>query len=402
MDASERRKRAAQEAAEWWVRLQGEVPRAEREQYVDWLRESALHVAEMLRVAQVHGALAQFERWSKLPPEGGGTDTTSTDSGTVVSLPSGDASPSSAATNSLPKPPNQTPRRSMLVWATAASILIAAGIGAYLLLATRGQVIETQRGERREVALADGSAVQVDPETRIRIDYQADSRRVYLERGRALFHVAKNPHWPFLVQAYDTTVRAVGTAFAVEQALDAVVVTVAEGKVAVIPAHPRSVDRPGESGETARTVTPETAVDVVTVHAAANSAGKATGGGDLSTAATPSGVARDEIFLTANEQVTVAGSGTAEPIREVDSRRELAWAEGRLIFERQLVEYAVQEFNRYNRIQITVNDAALAHRPISGVFSASDPESFVAFIQTVAPVRVTRDAAADISINAAK
>jgi ferric-dicitrate binding protein FerR (iron transport regulator) len=35
---------------------------------------------------------------------------------------------------------------------------------------------------------------------------------------------------------------------------------------------------------------------------------------------------------------------------------------------------------------------------VSGVFDASDPESFVAFIQTVAPVRVTRNDSADVSI----
>ncbi|MDB6156511.1 MAG: hypothetical protein JWO04_217, partial [Gammaproteobacteria bacterium] len=63
MDASDRRKRVAAEAAEWWVVLEGEVSRTQREQYVDWLRESAMHVAEMLRIAQVHGALEQFEQW---------------------------------------------------------------------------------------------------------------------------------------------------------------------------------------------------------------------------------------------------------------------------------------------------------------------------------------------------
>jgi len=109
-----------------------------------------------------------------------------------------------------------------------------------------------------------------------------------------------------------------------------------------------------------------------------------------------------EIFLVANEQVTVAASGSAEPVRTVDSGRALAWAEGRLIFENEPVERAVAQFNRYNRIQLTVNDAALERRPISGVFSAADPESFVAFIQSVAAVRVMRSQKDDITIEAAK
>src|ERR1700730_1415259 len=75
MDASDRRKRASEEAAAWWVRLQTEgLPRAEREEFVDWLRESAVHVAEMLRVAKVHGALEQFQRWANISTDGSDAD----------------------------------------------------------------------------------------------------------------------------------------------------------------------------------------------------------------------------------------------------------------------------------------------------------------------------------------
>lgn len=64
MDASDRRRRASREAATWFVRLQtGELERADREEFVDWLRESAVHVAEMLRVARVHDRLEEFQGW---------------------------------------------------------------------------------------------------------------------------------------------------------------------------------------------------------------------------------------------------------------------------------------------------------------------------------------------------
>src|SRR3954471_20739492 len=70
MDANSRRARAGAEAAEWWVRIEsGELSRADREQFVDWLRESALHVAEMLRMAEVHGALERFHDWIRIPTE---------------------------------------------------------------------------------------------------------------------------------------------------------------------------------------------------------------------------------------------------------------------------------------------------------------------------------------------
>ena len=90
MDATDRRKRVAEEAAQWWVLLQGEVPRIERERYVDWLRETPLHVAEMLHVAQVHGALEQFERWAAIPTDGSGDDEEN-----IVLLPSAGHRPAS-------------------------------------------------------------------------------------------------------------------------------------------------------------------------------------------------------------------------------------------------------------------------------------------------------------------
>ncbi len=61
MDVNERREWARAEAAEWWERLEaGEMSRDRREEFVDWLRESAVHVAEMLRMAQIRAVLDEF------------------------------------------------------------------------------------------------------------------------------------------------------------------------------------------------------------------------------------------------------------------------------------------------------------------------------------------------------
>jgi len=71
MGANERRKRTSREAAYWWVCLSAEeMSRSEREQFVDWLRESTLHVAEMLRMSVVHGALQGFSSWQDVSLEG--------------------------------------------------------------------------------------------------------------------------------------------------------------------------------------------------------------------------------------------------------------------------------------------------------------------------------------------
>jgi transmembrane sensor len=246
----------------------------------------------------------------------------------------------------------------------------------------RGQVIETERGERREVVLSDGSVLQVDPETRLRVKYADAVRQVFLERGRALFHVAKNAHRPFLVQADGTTVRAVGTAFGVEQQTHGIVVTVAEGKVAVF-------GPPQPLGDGARTEV----------------SGLSKSGGlphQHSVLSTQSSALSPTLFLTADQQVTVPSRGVAEPVRAVDSHRALAWAEGRLIFQNDELGKVIAEFNRYNRVQLTVADDALAAKPVSGVFNASDPEAFIAFLQSVTVVEIVRDGDRSITIGTAR
>jgi len=390
VDANERRRRASLEAAEWWVRLQEpDVARADREEFIDWLRESALHVAEMLRIAQVHGALEHFQKWTCLSTEG------SDEPENVVALPQsilkeergGEPLRTSPAAEERGAPGETTlkrrPRRGRF-FALAASVAFLALWGAWSFWGLRSQTIETERGERREVALTDGSVLEVDPETRLRIRFDEHARRVALERGRALFRVAKDPDRPFLVQADGTTVRAVGTAFAVDRQKKGVVVTVAEGKVAVFATQPED---PQESRQTANS---------------REGTDTAEGEGTVTSPSTPAGPSRArnraQLFLTAGQQVRMESSGSAEPVRKVDSDRELAWAKGRLVFDNETLAAAIEEFNRYNRVQLHVVDEALAKRLVSAVFDASDPESFIAFIQTVAPVRITRSDPMNITI----
>jgi transmembrane sensor len=407
VDANERRRRASLEAAEWYVRLQEPaVSRTEREEFIDWLRESALHVAELLRIAQVHGALERFRQWTRLSTEG------SEEPENVVTLSQSRSSEESDSRSPLPSSaaeergaPGETTRRRRprrgLSFAVAASVVLLTLLGAWIFWAPRGQTIETERGERREVALADGSVLEVDPETRLRINFDEQTRRVTLERGRALFRVAKNPDRPFLVQADGTTVRAVGTAFGVDRQKEGVVVTVAEGRVAVLATAASSlpaivtnsspgVEHARGSADVRGPISGQASSKARAP--AANREGGDNGGSLASEPPAP------EIFLTAGQQVTVESSGSAEPVRKVDSDRELAWAKGRLVFDNETLAAAIEEFNRYNRVQLHVIDEALAKRLVSAVFDASDPESFIAFIQTVTPVRVTRSDPMNITI----
>ena len=359
MDTNSRRARAGAEAAEWWVRIEsGELSREEREQFVDWLRESALHVAEMLRMAEVHGALERFHDWMRIP-----TDDGQASSNVVPFTPPAETSERVAQAGTATAS-GRARRRWIAGVALAATVAV---LGVFLTLFFSAQVIETGRAERRSVTLADGSVLQIDPESRLRIRLEKHERNVSLERGRALFRVAQDRERPFSVRADATLVRAVGTQFGVEQGREGIVVTVAEGKVAVLP---RDV------------------ATLTNMSSGPPPAGRSGSGVPASSA---------EVLLSAGQQVIVPRRGPAAAVRAVDTDRELAWVAGRLVFDNESVADVIDEFNRYNVVQLHVASHELAQRAVSGVFDASEPESFIGFMQSVAPVNVRR-AGQDITI----
>jgi ferric-dicitrate binding protein FerR (iron transport regulator) len=153
----------------------------------------------------------------------------------------------------------------------------------------------------------------------------------------------------------------------VEQRPQGLVVTVSEGKVAVLPNRRLELDDRD-----------------LALPLPVNSDAAASGESHAASTEPAS------LILTAGQQVAVPRAGRMGAVRKVDSERELAWAAGRLDFRDEQVGAVIERFNLYNRVQLVVADEKLAHRTVSGVFDASDPESFIAFLATVTPMRVLR------------
>ena len=64
--AQARRERAAAEAVEWLQRLDsGGMSAGERADFVEWLRESPIHVAETLRMGRLSAELRGFTAWAR-------------------------------------------------------------------------------------------------------------------------------------------------------------------------------------------------------------------------------------------------------------------------------------------------------------------------------------------------
>ncbi|MBK7249507.1 MAG: FecR/PupR family sigma factor regulator [Gammaproteobacteria bacterium] len=68
--AGERRRLVTEEAATWLLALRrGRLSLTERRELVDWLRESPVHIAEMLCVSQMDRDLENFRGWAGMPAD---------------------------------------------------------------------------------------------------------------------------------------------------------------------------------------------------------------------------------------------------------------------------------------------------------------------------------------------
>jgi transmembrane sensor len=123
-------------------------------------------------------------------------------------------------------------RRGLL--AVAASALIAVAMTPVFWKNTDFETIQTRPGETREIALADGSRIMLNGDTRIALDRDGD-RFARLEAGEALFTIRHDAARPFIVETGDVTLKDIGTVFNVRQSGGALDVAVSEGAVAYNP-----------------------------------------------------------------------------------------------------------------------------------------------------------------------
>jgi len=344
------------EAARWVVRLAADdVSAGERTAFQAWLAEDPTH-RDGYRAAQ--GA------WSALDLAGGAVDAGR------VAVPAALEHDLAAAERliaaRLPGPRRALRRR--LAWGAAAGL--AAGILvtlAVLQLIPNATVppvdaAESHRtgvGERRVVALADGSTVTLNAESELLTRLGAGRRSLTLLYGEAFFEVAKDPDRPFVVSVGDGTVTAVGTAFNVYHRGDATRVTVLEGEVEVsrLPPATRPVQAP--PGPLAPLRLAE----------------------------------RQAVALSA----PVLEPATLEPAA---TAAETSWRSGRLVFDAATLAEMVVAIDPYVAASIEIADERIAGLVGGGVVRVDDAESILKAIEVAWPVRVTRAAPDRIVLSA--
>lgn len=227
---------------------------------------------------------------------------------------------------------------------TAAVVTAVAGLTfAYFQMPVRSHVYSTPVGGREVITLSDGSQIELNTNTALRIADESQTRRVWLDKGEAYFQVVHNAKRPLVVDTGNYRVVDLGTKFSVRNLGPKIEVSLVEGRA--------RLETSGNSAHRRRV--------------------------ELSPG---------DIAVATAQSMSVVKTSTEE-IADT-----LVWRRGYLKFHNTSLAEAVADFNRYNEDKLIVAGAEVGRLRINGTFPVRDVPVFARVTQDVFGLRVSVDA----------
>ncbi|VVQ18929.1 Protein FecR [Pseudomonas fluorescens] len=298
------------DAARWFVRLQEPAIDADEQQRFDaWLNQHPQHRDEFQLLQGL---------WS-----------------------AADLLPAPRLKALVETPPTRRQRRPMLRYAVAASVLaVALGLGLFSGLNHPGGYraeFATALGERKHVALPDGSVIDLNSRSRLLVRYEKDRRVIELSEGEAMFSVAHDTSRPFVVETGNGKVTVTGTRFDVRRDIAQTRVAVEQGTVKV-------------QGRDA---------------------------------------ADDQfINLTAGLGTSVDAQGKVAAAYAVNPAELTAWRSGKLVFNNASLSEVAAEVSRYRQKPLTVANPTVASLRLTSVFKSDNTDALLKALPSILPVAV--------------
>jgi transmembrane sensor len=298
------------DAARWFVRLQEPAIDADEQQRFDaWLNQHPQHRDEFQLLQGL---------WS-----------------------AADLLPTPRLKALVETPPTRRERRPMLRYAVAASVLaVALGLGLFSGLNHPGGYraeFATALGERKHVALPDGSVIDLNSRSRLQVRYEKDRRLIELSEGEAMFSVAHDAARPFVVEAGSGKVTVTGTRFDVRRDVTQTRVAVEQGTVKV-------------QGRDAAD--------------------------------------NQFISLTAGLGTHVDAQGKVAAAYAVNPTELTAWRSGKLVFNNASLSEVAAEVSRYRDKPLTVANPAVASLRLTSVFKSDNTDALLKALPSILPVAV--------------
>lgn len=189
-------------------------------------------------------------------------------------------------------------------------------------------------GERRQIALADGSQLQLNSNSAVDVKFDGHQRVIELLQGELWVDVAKDAQRPFVVRTDQGTATALGTRYLVKRAADgSTVVTVIESTVAV------------------------------------------------------KGQASESVKVTAGQR-SVVDHGRAQSAQSIGNADADAWTRGLLKVNDQPLGEVLQTLASYRHGLLRFDAAALGDMRVSGVFKLDDTSAALSALADNLPIQV--------------
>lgn len=219
--------------------------------------------------------------------------------------------------------------------AAVLAIAVAAGAAIFLRPTPAGKLYATELGGHETLALADGTKIELNTNTSVRVHLDRTARSVQIEKGEAYFDVKHDASRPFTVTAGNARIVDLGTQFAVRRDNGNLRVTLVEGRAELSVANSR----------------PQQLLP-----------------GDIALAsATSVSIKRKTVYLL---------------------DKELSWRRGVLIFDNTTLDSVAAQFNRYNRTKLVLANKAVANVTVGGTFAINDVAAFARVAKGVLGLRV--------------
>ena len=298
------------EAARWFVRLQEPLISADEQQRFDaWLNQHPQHRDEFQSLQGL---------WT-----------------------AADLLPAPRLKALVETPSTRRERRPLLRYAVAASVLaVALGLGLFSGLNHPGGYhaeFATALGERKHVALPDGSVIDLNSRSRLQVRFEQDRRLIELSEGEAMFSVQHDTARPFVVEAGSGKVTVTGTRFDVRRDLAQTRVAVEQGTVKV-------------QGRNA----PDNTF----------------------------------INLTAGLGTHVDAEGKVAAAYAVNPVELTAWRSGKLVFNNASLSEVVAEVSRYRDKPLKVANATVANLRLTSVFKSDNTDALLKALPNILSVAV--------------
>lgn len=225
--------------------------------------------------------------------------------------------------------------RKPAAFSAAAALLLGIGLGLFSPQGWYGlpHSYSVAKGQRQTVALPDGSSLEMNTDTEVRVRFNRGQRRVELLRGEAFFNVVHDAKRPFNVRVGDVGIYDIGTAFDVYKQPDRVSVTVLEGEVEL---DNRTERRP----------------------------------------------------LTAGQQLSIGNDLRFAAVEQTDIAAATAWRQGLLVFRGRPLAEVLAEIGRYHEVRIRLPDPKLAELRVNGSFRTGQLDNMLNAVATLLPIAV--------------